>query len=630
MKLILTIFCLVFTFFFSPVQSVAETESQPDIQSEHVSNMSFREKWTAWTEKLRALNQAARYPQPGDVPLESNGSFNPLRLLYLDTLDMSPLSGRRGYGDWETFDGGKARLVSAYSGTRDNNLVFLSIQINLESGQWLKNPKILDETADILSLDIPLPGIYRIAPQQPLLTPQEDIFLPLIYRLKYPDKQTDFKMRLSFDLCREEVCQATETPLSLTLTSGDRFATSLNAKMIDALQDIAKPLKGDPPQTGFDGNRHLKIYLVLPKNTAIFHVYPADVPWVFDTVSITSNRENGILLSLTLPQGITPPTNLPVILKTSAGFFETTLSLTTQTLPPLKDPLSIFDWIGLLLALILFSPFYTFLWIQATFPPKSLKKKQILVNRVFKTAVINLILWAGLAGGGCLIPDIILYQQNNFWFWTGLLVCVLCLKYLPHSLTAAVLLFWLMPKSFAAQMATLHFPEFITAILVSLVIFIPALKNPNLFFKIIGNITGKKSGKCYFMLIVFLIWCALGPLLADKAAFEPFNDVKRQQAITTKTPLIVAVGDDICTRCQLNKLIFLKTGIIRQMQRQNHLTITQAPLNDTSVAPYLKNGKIPQILLFGPGKPTGQQLDDWTNHRRFKRFYQESILTTPQ
>lgn len=627
MKLILMIFFLIFTLIFPPVQGSAETEMPTTTPADQARSASFRETWANWGEKLRILNQAARHPQPGDAPLESNGSFNPLRLLYLDALDMSPLSGRRGHGDWFLFDGGKTRLVSAYSGTHDNNLVFLSVQINLEPGQWLKNPKIVDETADVLSLDIPLPGIYRIAPNQAFLTPREDIFLPLIYRLKHPEKQTDFNVRFSFDLCQKDICRTAEIPLLLTLTPGDRFPTSFNAKMTDALQHMAKPFQGKAPQAGFDGERHIQVYLTAPKNTAVFHAYPADVPWTFDAVSVTSDTENNILMSLTLPQGMTPPTNLPVILSTSDGFFETTLSLTTQTLPLLKETFSLLDWVGLLSALVFFSPFYIFLWSQTPF---TVSQKRGVICRVFKTAVVNLTLWTVLAGFGYLVPDIFLYQKNNFLFWTGLAACALCLKYLPRSLTAAVLFFWLMPKSFAAQTASLHFPEFAAAVLVSLIGFIPAFKKPNAFFKSIKTITNKQPTKCRLMPAAFLVWCALGPLIADMAALESFDETKRQQAIAAKTPLIVAVGNDTCTRCQLNKLIFLKTGIIRQMQRQKRLTVTQAATNDDTIALYLKNGKVPQTLLFGPGKPMGQRLDDWTNHRRFKRFYQEAVLTGPR
>lgn len=577
-----------------------------------------------WKEGLQSLHTAARSPNPGEAPLESDGVFNPFRLLYLDALDMSPLSGRRGYGEWQDFGIGQARLISAYSGTRNNDLVFLNVQINLKESAWLKNPILTDTTLGIKSLKIPMPGVYRIAPRQSKLKYRQDIFLPLIYRLENPKTPTDFKVRVVFDVCEKDTCLSKQIDLNLTLTSGDRYATSLNAKMIQELQQTPQPLKADNITAVLNAENKIQIRFSNLQNMVVFYVYPADTDWEFDYVEIDSTSADEVFVTVTLPKDKTDIKTLPLIFETSKGFFETVVSPVNGLMELPEQPIDILDIISVLSGLILFSPFYAFLFMQT---PKTKKQKRLIVQRIFTCAVVNMVLFLVVFYAWGVFPDDFMASNIDLKFWMGWGMCVVLLIYLSKSLWMATTLFWLIPKGFMNGLIVQYPIALCVVSVLSLLLFLIPMNFPDRFFKFKKQIFKNKLMYAKVPIAIFLIWCVSGIVLSVFVEFELFDENKRQEAVKTRTPLIVTVAKDTCTQCRLNGLIFLKTGVIREMQRQGRLKITQTTPDNPDIMPYLKRGDKNQILIFGKGKTKGQRLPNWTRPDTFKRFYQEAILS---
>lgn len=612
-----------FTLFFGIILTSIPTSAS---DKTHVSEkeMPWIQTLIKWEEQFQLLHTAARSPNPEDAPLESDGAFNPFRLLYLDALDMSPLSGRRGYGEWQDFGMGRVRLVSAYSGTQNNNLVFLNVQIDLKGSAWLKNPILSDSTSGVKSLKIPMPAVYRIAPRQSQLKYRQDVFLPLIYRLENPDTTTDFKVHALFDVCEENTCFLKQVDLNLTLTPGDRYATSLNAKMIQELQQIPQALKADNITAVFNGENKIQIRFSNPQNMVIFYVYPADTDWEFEHVETDSTTTDEVFVTVTLPKDKTDIKTLPIIFETSNGFFETVISPINGLLVSPEKPVNILNIIGVLSGLILFSPFYAFLFMQT---PKTKKQKQLVVQRVFNCAVINVVLFLMICCAWGVVPDDFIFSSIDLKFWIGWVICVVLLICLSKSLWMATALFWLMPKGFMSGLIEQYPITLCVLSVFSLLLFLIPIKFSERFFKFKKQIFKNKLVYAKVPIAVFLIWCVSGVVLSVFVKFEPFNENKRQEAIKTRIPLVVIVAKETCTQCRLNGLFFLKTGIIREMQRQGRLRVTQTTPENLDILPYLKGTDKNQILIFGMGKPEGQRLPNWTQSGVFKHFYQEAVLS---
>ncbi len=636
-------FTIILAFFISTLvqasdQSAVELTDPVHRLHEQYQQIPLLQYFVSFSEHLQQQQQKARQQDP-DQTLLSQGTdqFNWLSLFYLDQKDASLLSGSNGIGAWTKTPFGKARLVSCYSGIKDNPFLFVAVQTEAEDGKTFEKPEIsplqgasFQEQHQLYPVQNPLPdGETRTTLYEGLN------FFPTIALLDNTHQdivlnQTVLFKTYSSDPQNQEAPQPVS--LSLPLKQSERYPTSVCAAMTSALQQTPRLVfKNEVTAKAIQNDKGL-IQLVLT-----FQKKPQDLTIQIDNDFSFKILKQSILgkhayLIIQPNQEIAPEIPLNLIVLSNVGWYRLPVLVETGSFIPETKDVSWFLLFKSGLLLFLFSPFFPFFLLQkptdeASFVREIQKTRLIIIGTTFWVALLSSLGWLPLHS----------FTITPFVGWFILiLLTILCFKP-KQSLLICCLSFWFLPKPFLDS-AFQMLPEsgiipFFTICLWGLCLLAPfnIIQTFNhSFYRFYQAIQADPKPVILLAkipLILLFLWTFLSLFLPffytrqDPISKEQINLLSEQNKV-----VLVQTHHNLCLNCELNRILAVHTGAARQLLKDQNLVLSDIDTHDEQGKLFLDTFKIQNratTLLFGKQKPFGLEVDTFITADKWPKYLKQ-------
>ena len=196
-----------------------------------------------------------------------NGLVSPvLTDLFKNGMDSkSPLSEKKGIGDWQSTPYGKIRLLSRESGTKELNNILMALEVNINPDTTIKNPVLkISQSQNVKDhrFLIPVPRPFQ---KDSGLTYQKEVVFPIYLTLQKANLLVEVSVDLSVQYCpKEETCSSDLQTVSLSVPGGYNYFTPFSAFVDSAFEFIPAEATKDQIEMGALSENTFWVMLGMP------------------------------------------------------------------------------------------------------------------------------------------------------------------------------------------------------------------------------------------------------------------------------------------------------------------------------------------------------------------------------
>ena len=176
--------------------------------------------------------------------------------------DSSPISNKKGIGNWVKTPYGKIRLLSRESGTKDLDKVLMAVEVDIDSEKSIKEPVLkliqsenVSDYRFFLPVDLPL--------RQELVYTKSTVF-PLSLTLQKAGAPVQASVELSVQYCENNECISDSAVVSLDVSDEQNYFTPFSSFIHYSFKFIPQPATDKQIQAGLLSDDTFWLTLDLP------------------------------------------------------------------------------------------------------------------------------------------------------------------------------------------------------------------------------------------------------------------------------------------------------------------------------------------------------------------------------
>lgn len=177
----------------------------------------------------------------------------------------SPLSEKKGIGDWVKTSYGKIRLLSRESGTKDMDQILMALEVKIDPDTTIKESALnVSQTQNVKEYQLFTPVSLPLNETDGLIYEKEVVF-PILLTLQKNSFPVQIKVKFDTQYCIKEVCQPDSQETSLYVSGGYNYFTPFSNFIHSSLRFIPVPATADQIQIGRLSDKAFWVILQLSK-----------------------------------------------------------------------------------------------------------------------------------------------------------------------------------------------------------------------------------------------------------------------------------------------------------------------------------------------------------------------------
>ncbi len=191
---------------------------------------------------------------------------NSVQLLTEGLSDTSPISDKKGIGQWVLTDYGQIRLIAGDSGTDNLKLALFGLQVELKQGAYLKTHSLkLTQSENAQNARFFTPVLLPLQPDKGLIYNQDVVF-PFLLDVSKSGALVHIQLQFTATYCFDNQCALSRQSADLQIPAGYNFYTVFNSYLKRSLDFTANPATADEIKVGAIDENTLWIKVKLERN----------------------------------------------------------------------------------------------------------------------------------------------------------------------------------------------------------------------------------------------------------------------------------------------------------------------------------------------------------------------------